>query len=78
MCPTSPETCYRSGVLQQLNTWAQYPHHAQLLFVEQLALECLSDWIWQARFQIVATIHSRQLVKTPRDTYQHGLLSVST
>ncbi|CAE7905134.1 F-box protein [Symbiodinium microadriaticum] len=43
------ETCYRSGVLQQLNTWAQYPHHAQLLFVEQLALECLSDWIWQIR-----------------------------
>ncbi|CAE7886658.1 unnamed protein product, partial [Symbiodinium sp. KB8] len=39
MCKTSPGTCHRSGVLKQLETWAQFPQCAQLLFVEQLALE---------------------------------------
>ncbi|CAE7848940.1 unnamed protein product, partial [Symbiodinium necroappetens] len=39
MCKTSPGTCHRSSVLKQLETWAQFPQCAQLLFVEQLALE---------------------------------------
>eukprot|EP00439_Symbiodinium_sp_Y106_P019991 s2967_g2.t1 len=62
MCKTFPETCHRSSVLQQLETWVQFPAHAQLLFVEKLALELSEqlDVAGAARYQIAMSINCRQ------------------
>ncbi|CAE7822818.1 unnamed protein product [Symbiodinium sp. CCMP2592] len=62
MCKASPETCHRSRVLQQLETWVQFPAHAQLLFVQKLALELSEqlDVAGAARTPIATSINSRQ------------------